>query len=287
MDIYDVLFISFLGSIVFCANKFKLVRRAQTYFGRQKEDAFSPLDYLTAIDPLTGGVCEREEAKEEKSFGWGDFYDVRIPVRAIQEFENAKENCPKEHPQRSEILKQLLLRRTISSIPCFRRIQTETPEMEACFKRGTLPEKNWNEVKAAWDWMNEEFVEIRAEADLLIDGWSKEIIPYAVHVYDSTIQQQREEAQKSQAEQNEREVKKEQLIAAKQEAETAKQRKEAAEIKAAKSAEKNAAALLEEEEKGKTKIQRPGLTNRKRGGSQKTPPVKSKIADGFKKGFLN
>ena len=55
----------------------------------------------------------------------------------------------------------------------------------------TFQESNWKEVRAARDWMNEEFMEIQAEANKLIDGWGAHIIGHAVHKYDEITQQRR------------------------------------------------------------------------------------------------
>ena len=86
MDVLDLLFISTLVGSVYLIYKFKIGQKIQKLFF--KPDTTSALNFLKPVDPLSGEICERP-GDEEKSFGWGDFYDVRIPVKQIRDYEQA------------------------------------------------------------------------------------------------------------------------------------------------------------------------------------------------------
>ena len=183
--------------------------------------------------------------EEERGFGWGDFYDVRIPVKQIREYELASAHA-KEHKgvPSDEQLQQMLLIRAIACIPAFRRIENETPEMEACFKKGNLPETNWKEVRAARDWMNEEFMEIQAEANRLIEGWGAHIIGHAVQKYDE-ITHQRHAHEMAQREEM---MKARRRKAARSQQKHDKEIERQQEVKRQRAADKMAEQILEEEQ---------------------------------------
>ena len=279
MDVLDLLFISTLVGSVYLVYKFKIGQKIQKMFF--KPDTDSALKYLRAVDPLSGEICERS-GEEERGFGWGDFYDVRIPVKQIREYELASAHA-KEHKgvPSDEQLQQMLLIRAIACIPAFRRIENETPEMEACFKKGNLPETNWKEVRAARDWMNEEFMEIQAEANRLIEGWGAHIIGHGVQKYDE-ITHQRHAHEMAQREEM---MKARRRKAAQSQQKHDKEIERQQEVKRQRAADKMAEQILEEEQANSPRESpKEGLKQRKKVDSS---PTKGKKKAGFKKGFLN
>ena len=172
MDIYDVLFISFLFFIVYLSFKFKVGVYVQRLFPGGNET--STTQYLNAYDPFNDSVVSPDTMEIEKQLGWGDYYKLKVPIKEMNEYENARENCKDK-----EVVKQLLFRRAVALIPIFRRIETEYPDFEGCKKSGIIQEKHWKEIRAARTWMNEEFMDLRQEAERLQPGSGEYIIPQA------------------------------------------------------------------------------------------------------------
>ena len=79
MDIYDILFISFLFVIVYLSFKYKVGIYVQKMFPGGNET--STTEYLSAYDPFTDTVSE-STTEVEKQLGWGDYYKLKVPIRA-------------------------------------------------------------------------------------------------------------------------------------------------------------------------------------------------------------
>jgi len=286
MDIYDILFISFLFVIVYLSFKYKVGIYVQKMFPGGNET--STTEYLSAYDPFTDTVSE-STTEVEKQLGWGDYYKLKVPIKEIKEYEYARENCPDP-----KIINQLLFRRAVALIPIFRRIENEYPDFEGCKKRGIVQEKHWKEVKAAREWMNEEFMDLKQEAERLQPGSGEHIIPQAVRASDEMMANRRKKAIQKEVE----------AARAKQEVEDRKERKRRlAEEKHAKEIErqkevkrkhdeiKNQSKIIEEllrEAEEEEKMLNNNINEKKKKlKKKKSSPVKKKKKGGFKKGFLN
>ena len=86
-----------------------------------------------------------------------------------------------------------MFRKAVALIPIFRRIETDYPDFEGCKKRGIIQEKHWLEIKAAREWMNEEFMDLKQEAERLLPGSGDYIIPQAVRASDEMMKNRRKQ----------------------------------------------------------------------------------------------
>ena len=78
MDIYDVLFISFLFLIVYLSFKFKVGAYIQRLFPGGNET--STTQFLNAYDPFTDTVSPTT-TDVEKKLGWGEYYKLKVEYR--------------------------------------------------------------------------------------------------------------------------------------------------------------------------------------------------------------
>lgn len=285
MDIYDVLFISFLFLIVYLSFKYKVGAYIQRLFPGGNET--STTQYLNAYDPFNDSVASPDTMEVEKQLGWGDYYKLKVPIKEMNEYENARENCPDQ-----EVVRQLLFRRAVALIPIFRRIETEYPDFEGCKKSGIIQEKHWKEIRAARTWMNEEFMDLKKEAERLQPGSGEYIIPQAVRASDDMMKNRRKkeikkevEIARAKQEQEERKLRRKKLAEEKHRREIERQQQAKKNHEAIMKQSKLIEELLREEEEERCKEATKG-TKASKAKKVKSPVKKSK-KNGFKKGFLN
>ena len=282
MDTYDVLFISFLFLVVYLSFKFKVGVFVQRLFPGGNET--STTQYLNAYDPYTDSVSPTT-SEVEKELGWGEYYKLKVPIKEMNEYENARDNCPDP-----DLVRQILFRKAVALIPIFRRIETDYPDFEGCKKRGIIQEKHWLEIKAAREWMNEEFMDLKQEAERLLPGSGDYIIPQAVRASDEMMKNRRKqeiqkdvEAARAAQEVEDRKLRKQKRAKEKHNMEIKRQQKLKKENEEAKKQSKLIEELLQEEEAERLKASK---TNQSPVKNRKKKP-KKKSGTGFKKGFLN
>ena len=243
----------------------------------------STTQYLSAYDPYTDTVSPTT-SEVEKELGWGEYYKLKVPIKEMNEYENARDSCPDP-----DLVRQLLFRRAVALIPIFRRIETDYPDFEGCKKRGIIQEKHWLEIKAARNWMNEEFMDLKKEAERLQPGSGDYIIPQAVRASDEMIANRRKqeirkevEAARAAQEAEDKKLRKQKRVQEKHKLEIEKQKKLKKKNEEAKKQSKLIDELLKEEEEERRKASKNSKS------SVKSPKKKSKKSStGFKKGFLN
>ncbi|EZG45889.1 preprotein translocase subunit Sec66 [Gregarina niphandrodes] len=71
-------------------------------------------------------------------------------------------------------LRSALMKRTISNFPLIARLPPELNQKAQLYQRGLLAESQWRSVLALRDWLQEESVQIRHEAECLQEKWGFE-----------------------------------------------------------------------------------------------------------------
>lgn len=80
-------------------------------------------------------------------------------------------------------LKKLLMRRALQDIPIILSLQNEGNSIEKLYKKGMLTDDMHFKVKQLKDFVDEEFQQVKDEADELMEGWGEQIWPQAMQFY--------------------------------------------------------------------------------------------------------
>lgn len=114
------------------------------------------------------------------------------PPPARESYITGREKLDPAVPAQNEELKKLLMRRAIQSIPLVLQLQHEGNSIERLYKRGMLTDDMHFKVKELKAFVDQEFQDVMAEADELVEGWGAQIWPQAFQFH-NVIQKQAED----------------------------------------------------------------------------------------------
>lgn len=112
-----------------------------------------------------------------------------------ENFIKAKENLNPLLPSELEELKKLLMKRALQIIPMLLNYQNEGHSIERLYKRGMLTDDMHYKVKELKDFFDQEFQDVKNEADELVTGWGSTIWEQANYFNQMIIQKNEEKAQ--------------------------------------------------------------------------------------------
>jgi hypothetical protein len=75
------------------------------------------------------------------------------------------------------------MRRALQAIPIILSLQNEGNSIERLYKKGMLTDDMHFKVKQLKDFVDEEFNQVKEEADELMEGWGEHIWPQAMQFY--------------------------------------------------------------------------------------------------------
>lgn len=72
------------------------------------------------------------------------------------------------------------MQRAVHAIPHILKLQNEGPAIDRMYKKGLLTDDKMGEIKEMKAFVEQEFTDVQAEADELLDGWGRDIWPQAM-----------------------------------------------------------------------------------------------------------
>jgi hypothetical protein len=118
------------------------------------------------------------------------------PPPERETFLRAKEQLQSNKPSEADELKKLLMKRAIKTIPILLQLQNEGTSIERLYKKGMLTDDMHYKMKEIKAFVDQEFQDIKFEADELMEGWGEHIWPQAMQ-YHQTLQKQIDGAKSS------------------------------------------------------------------------------------------
>lgn len=104
------------------------------------------------------------------------------PVERAQYLE-AREKLDASVPSNAEELKKLLIRRALKTIPILLSLQNDGASVERLYKRGMLTDDVHFKMLGLKNYLDQEFQEVRDEAEEFIKGWGGQIWPQAMQFH--------------------------------------------------------------------------------------------------------
>ena len=95
----------------------------------------------------------------------------------------AREKSDLGNPAHVEELKKLLMHRALKAIPTLMNLQNEGQSVDRLYRKGMLTDDMHFKMKEMKAFVDQEFQDVQADAEELVEGWGQHIWPQAMQFH--------------------------------------------------------------------------------------------------------